>query len=139
MRKRTGLAAVLAASLMLLVGASSASAGPNKSFDATFCFATSYEGVSPALVATVTWSGYRVNNVSIGIGDGSGAGFGVFFPVTAARSGLPHQSNRMVVLPPEPPSEPHAATEPSMTPSASAITALTAVCLPLRMPSPPNT
>ena len=88
MRKRTCVAAVLAASWMLVVGVGSASAvGPNKSFDATFCYATSYEGVSPALVATVTWSGYRVNTISIGIGDGSGAGFGAFFPVTAARSG----------------------------------------------------
>jgi hypothetical protein len=82
-------AAVLVASLVLPFAAASASAaGSPKSFSASFCYAATYGDISPAFVATVSWSGYRVDGVALGEGDGTGAGFGVVDPINpATRSG----------------------------------------------------
>jgi hypothetical protein len=82
-----------AAMLLLAVSAGSVSAAKqSKSFDATFCFTQSSDSNDPAgtggLTASVSWSGYRVDGIAIGVGDGSGAGYGVIDPVEpAARAG----------------------------------------------------
>jgi hypothetical protein len=81
----------LAAALLLALAVGTVQAAKSdKSFGARFCFAQAV--AAPAgtgdLVATVSWSGYRVDGVGFGVGDGTGAGFGVINPVEPpARSG----------------------------------------------------
>jgi hypothetical protein len=82
-----------AAMLVLAVSAGGvAAAKQSKSFEATFCFTQSSDSNDPAgtggLTASVSWSGYRVNGIGFGVGDGTGSGFGVIDPVEpAARTG----------------------------------------------------
>ena len=86
-------ASVGAALLLLAASAGGVSAAKStKSFDATFCFAQSSDPNAPAgtgdVTAFVSWSGYRVDGVAFGVGDGSGAGYGVIQPVEpVARAG----------------------------------------------------
>ena len=83
--KSRSRAIALAAVAMLLTAAAGSvqAAKVTKSLTATFCFAQ--RGGAPAgdgeLFATVDWAGYRVNGVSIGVGDGSGQGLGFIEPV----------------------------------------------------------
>jgi len=84
---RRFFAAFGAACLLVSLAVGNAAAGRPASFDATFCFAAAEgepetEGYLPdRIVANVSWSGYAVDGVSIGSGDGQGAGFGYVDPL----------------------------------------------------------
>jgi hypothetical protein len=71
----------VAAALVLLAAAtgSAQAARPTKSFNVTFCYSTDFNGVAPAIVATITWSGYTADGYSIGSGSDTG-GFGFLAP-----------------------------------------------------------
>jgi hypothetical protein len=88
---RSRLIPLAAACLLFAVSAGVVQAAKaTKSFEATFCF-TQRAGEAAGtgdLFASVTWSGYRVDGISIGVGDGAGNGLGFVEPVEpAARSG----------------------------------------------------
>jgi hypothetical protein len=93
-RKHRLVVTLAAAASLLVLTAGSVSAARTATFDATFCFAPAEgvpdtEGYLPdRIVADVTWSGYAVDGVSIGSGDGQGAGFGYVDPLgSVMRSG----------------------------------------------------
>ena len=79
---RSRLFPVVAALVLLAAATGSAQAAkPTKSFNATFCYSADFNGVAPAIVATITWSGYTADGYSMGSGDASGAGFGFLAPL----------------------------------------------------------
>jgi hypothetical protein len=82
-RSRIRLASLLTAGLLLALTAGSVQAAKlPKSFDATFCFAAT-NGLDPEdpeylpdrIVVDFTWSGYAVDTISLGSGNGE-VGFG---------------------------------------------------------------
>jgi hypothetical protein len=85
---RSRLFPVVAALVLLAAATGSVQAAkPTKSFNVTFCYSADFNGVAPAIVATITWSGYTADGYSMGSGSPDG-GFGFLAPLAhAQRSG----------------------------------------------------
>ena len=89
-KSRSRIVAALAICMLSIgaAGIAQAAGRPVPSFDVAWCFAPEVgipedEGYQPdRLVATISWSGYVVDAISLGAGDGTGAGFGFVEPLS---------------------------------------------------------
>jgi hypothetical protein len=78
---RSGLAALIAAALLLTLAVGSVQANPI-TYTASFC----YDAGTKHIVIEQVWSGVEVDEVSTGIGNGQ-HGLGEDYPITASTSG----------------------------------------------------